>query len=561
MVSPYFQKSREIADNFIRDILFIDDEVYTNKAGTHNLEAQKVVEAFTKAKKLCSLSCPQTEDDFDNIIEVAKRTDVLVLDWRIELDNESPTDDEEEVEEEIERGDFTIKILKSAIEDPFYGQNSLKLFLVFTGEPNLEKVATKLDVNFSNIGFSRKENIISNENTKIIVIGKPELKGTFKHVKEFEKWVKTYEEIPGFLLDEFAKMTEGLMSNFALECLCVLRDSTFRILQLFNKKLDAAYLGHKVLLPSQEDAEDLLVDLMKDSLGDLLHYSEISKTLDSSTIDQWLKENVISKKMTFLNKKAKFFKDENGKDLNLNYILTEKLINELIFGENSDVHKRFENAFKQSDGYKKLNKEQKVEFLKTIQINSSSIFSLNQNNYDELDLEFANLTHHKNLFKPSKYPPKLSLGVVLRGLMNNDNYFVCIQQRCDSVRLKKGETRKFLFLPLKPEKKGSANGFHFTDPNGQRLRLIVKTHGIRTIKFQDKEGSGSIMADLVGNKYIFKQYYSEGHEDHKPEIDEDFEWVFDLKDLHAQRISNDIARELSRVGLNESEWLRRWSIS
>jgi len=30
--------------------------------------------------------------------------------------------------------------------------------------------------------------------------------------------------------------------------------------------------------------------------------------------------------------------------------------------------------------------------------------------------------------------------------------------------------------------------------------------------------------------------------------------------LHSQRIINDYAREISRVGLDESEWLRRWAI-
>jgi hypothetical protein len=31
----------------------------------------------------------------------------------------------------------------------------------------------------------------------------------------------------------------------------------------------------------------------------------------------------------------------------------------------------------------------------------------------------------------------------------------------------------------------------------------------------------------------------------------------DLKDLHAQRIVDEYASQLSRVGLDESEWLRR----
>ena len=36
-----------------------------------------------------------------------------------------------------------------------------------------------------------------------------------------------------------------------------------------------------------------------------------------------------------------------------------------------------------------------------------------------------------------------------------------------------------------------------------------------------------------------------------------FQWVLDLKEAHAQRIANNFAAQLSRVGLDESEWLRR----
>jgi hypothetical protein len=42
-------------------------------------------------------------------------------------------------------------------------------------------------------------------------------------------------------------------------------------------------------------------------------------------------------------------------------------------------------------------------------------------------------------------------------------------------------------------------------------------------------------------------------------IDEKFIWILDLKEAHAQRIANLYAARLSRVGLDESEWLRRWA--
>ncbi|MEX2438042.1 MAG: response regulator receiver domain, partial [Candidatus Babeliales bacterium] len=441
MSNSFFEKSTKIADRFIQSVLFVDDEIYSdNEDKRHYLDAYELVRAFSKSKKLCALNNPKREEDFDDIIEVAKKTDISVLDWKMDLQKSDAEGDEEEVdvEEDDPRGSFTLKLIEALLTDKDIS-GTFRLILIYTGETILDEILDKIHSHFKAHGLYKiSDNAIGKLNFKIVVAGKPYLKSHFKHAKERKRWIVEYSEIPKFLLDEFTKMTEGLISNFSLESLSTIRNNTYRILQLFNKKMDTAYLGHKVLLPTQEDSEDLLVDLMKDSLGDLLHYCEISKTLDADTIKLWLSENIVTKKIHFLDKKAKNFKDEEGKDLNLKCVLTEKLIWELVFGEDSDVSIRFKNAFKNTDGFKRLNKSQKTEFLKYIQINSSSLFSLDQDDYEELDLRFANLTHHKHLFKPSKYPPKLSLGVVLKGTLNGDIYWVCIQQKCDSVRLKNG---------------------------------------------------------------------------------------------------------------------------
>ena len=562
MSTNFFNKSTEIANRFINSVLFVDDEIDSEKEDkTHNLNAYELVRAFSKAKKLCALNNPKSEEDFNDIIEVAKKTDITVLDWKMDLprSDKEETDDEADVDEDDPRGNFTLKLIKEILID---GETtgSFRLILIYTGEVILNDIVEKIYSYFNSHGLKKlSENSIGKLNIKIIVAGKPTLTGRLNHAKNLNKWIVDYPKIPEFLISEFAKMTEGLIPNFALECLSTIRSNTFSILQQFNKKLDTAYMGHKVLLANTENAEELLVGLMRDSLGDLLHYSEMNKILNTEIIKLWLFEKIVNKKKPFLNKKLGSFKDENGVDLNLNYILTEKLIYELVFGEESDVEKKFEKVFKNTTGYSKLDKGQKSEFIETIQKNSSSLFTLDDEDYEELDLLFANLTHHKHLFKPNKVPPRLSLGSVIKGTIDDRKYWVCIQQKCDSVRIKKDQIRKFLFLPLKPEKKGSSNNFHFTDPFGQRLRLINKPYEIRTIKFQCTNDNGVITAELEDDKYIFRQFYRQGHKNYQPETDQDFEWVFDLKDLHAQRISNNIARELSRVGLDESEWLRRWA--
>ena len=36
-----------------------------------------------------------------------------------------------------------------------------------------------------------------------------------------------------------------------------------------------------------------------------------------------------------------------------------------------------------------------------------------------------------------------------------------------------------------------------------------------------------------------------------------FEWIAELKDEHAQRIANDVSGSFARVGVSESEWVRK----
>ena len=58
-----------------------------------------------------------------------------------------------------------------------------------------------------------------------------------------------------------------------------------------------------------------------------------------------------------------------------------------------------------------------------------------------------------------------------------------------------------------------------------------------------------VQAFKTGGKFIFNE--------EKSEEKKELEWIAQLKPSHAQRIANDIGASLSRVGVLESEWLRR----
>ena len=60
-------------------------------------------------------------------------------------------------------------------------------------------------------------------------------------------------------------------------------------------------------------------------------------------------------------------------------------------------------------------------------------------------------------------------------------------------------------------------------------------------------GNGAVQAHIDGDRYYFETGI------------EKYRWVAELKPEHGQRAANDLAAQTARVGLAESEWMRRYN--
>lgn len=544
MSPTFFEKSKEIADNFIQNILFVDDQIYTQGDRNHDLDISQLLKTFERAKKLCALSSPQSEEDFDNIIEVAKKADVIVLDWKIILDPADDTIAEDEDVEEIDvRGDFTIRLIKHLLEEK---QNEIKLIIIYTGEIELPNIVQSVLDACNNEDFQQEaDNIIGKPNFRIIVAGKPTLRARLNHTPELRDWIIEYSDIHNKILNEFTKMTEGLISNVALQALTSIRNNSFKLLSVYNKSVDPAFLAHRSLLPVVDDAGELLKNSLITSIKAILDYEDIEDICSYPHIAKWIDQVNLSNKTININSK--------------NLALSKK---EIKKWQKEGFLKSFGNIWSTQFPNQPLNYE-KLENTYRKEIHKKDILSffLPENfGVNNIDENFSILTHHKSNFSLPSYIPKLTLGTVIKGQKSN-TYWLCIQQKCDSVRIQKDEARRFLFLPLKEARSGKIFNFIYID-NGVTIRLQVEndTHNIRTIKFKaNKNESVYARKHGISDKYFFKPFYYKSHQDYNKIYDENFVWVFDLKDEHAQRIANIYSSKLSRVGLDESEWLRRWS--
>lgn len=524
MNTAFFDKSKEIANEFLQSIVFLDDKAFQSDSSQHAFDAFEISKVFAHEKKVCGIYNPTTESEIYNFIEIAKKSDVVILDWLIKIPELALEDNSVDEDEEDPRGKYTIPIINELINT-----NGLKLIIIYTGEDILDEITTEI-FEKTQIKLLNKEVCeISSDNIKLLVRYKSNDikndKQKFNSRPHLQDKIVLYQDLPDFVLTEFTKMTEGLLSNFALSSLTTIRNNSFKILGLFSKKLDAAYMGDKALRPIQNDSEDLLLKLFGDTISDLLHYTSISQKVRNELIDEWIESNISDEQFTVNTK---------------NFQRTKALLKKLIHSEKENIEKRFDDFFNGTT----LSNSEKKSYSES---KSTELFlnPVHQDKKDEINSEFAKLTHYKSLFLPQNTAPKLTLGTVIRSSINQDNYYVCIQQRCDSVRLKRDEERKFLFLPLT---KAENDKFHIITPNGDKLKLDKKSYSIRTIKFKCNCEEGEVKGILSENKiFIFRGIYEQG---------DTFEWILDLKDLHSQRIVTNYVFLLSRIGLDESEWLR-----
>jgi hypothetical protein len=552
MNNSFTEKSKEIANDFLQTIVFLDDNAYTETNGnSHDFNAIEITKNFSSDEKFCAVYKPNSEDDIDAFIKVAQKADVIILDWEINLSGKivdaeeaeeaSEESDEDDAEVVDTRGEHTKKIINELLENSRF-PNSLKLIIVYTGTEDLEGITDNIRENLpEGIDLSNEEICcLSNNNIRIQVSYKGE-EGVekFTHVRKLQKLDVSYDNLPNFVTNEFSKLTSGLLSNFALKALTEVRNNSHKVLSLFNKNLDSAYLAHQSLMPNVEDANELLVDLLKDAIRDLLNDKNLNNFLDRELVEGWVNEHIKDGDRKIIN--------GNGEPQPQSYVRTVELIKNLLFSVETDISIRYKEEYERLNDFSTLTNKQREKHLKAIQKYNLGLFVDDIEKLDQsVNDEFAVLTHHKTFFTPEENNPILSLGSIVKK-RNSDKYYVCIQQRCDSVRVGNDEVRRFLFLPLVVEENNG--NFNFITPDGERLKLKGKSYNLRTVKFEADE-NGTVRADKDERGYYFQALY------HTEDNPEEYQWLFELKELHAQKIVTDYCANLSRVGINEYEWLR-----
>lgn len=470
----------------------------------HPLGTKQLTDAFADIGIVCGVLAPAKEDEIQQrLLKAAKRADLVVLDWDLHRDGGARARD----------------LIKALLDqDASAERRRLRVIAIYTGQPGLASI---IDQVRKALGASKSllapdGMSLTSENVRIVAFSKP-LGEPTSNAREIPE-----SELPARLASEFAQLTSGLVPGVALAALAAVRNETHRLLEALSSDMDLGYLGHRVASSFPEDAEEHLVDIVSAEIGSVLSDGAVGANADVSVIRAWLEDARADSPPLDCGSALK--KPRKIRDADIDRMLTIGLGRDEALGgyDDQDLSKNLLRTVRRQGAHLFTNSSAEADA-------SSDVFALR-------------MATHTLYRRPTRV---LQLGTVV---LYNDHFLVCVQPRCDSVRIDPAEPRSFPFLPfVVANDDETEHGYvvEHPDKNGLvRLRLSSKPLAIRTFTFAS-DASHSVRAREIKGSWNF---YTTGNRR--------FRWVADLKPVFSQRVAVDLAAELARVGLNESELVR-----
>lgn len=584
--TPFFERSRRVSQAFLQSAVVVDDlarlggersrrdeqptklqppgrgsqrsskkesdaeeQRAERDAATHDLDAKLLIDAFADKGIVCAALRPELQeneaategadggehaDDIEDVTirtdRATQRADIVVLDWNISPET-SPG-----------RNALTLirQILNSDVASPDTpgGAESirrLRLIAIYTGESELKPIVDEIadfakDLNLTEENVEIDDFSVRAGAVTFVVYGKD------KGVTESDAPHRRVDEesLPERLLNDFTTMTSGLLSNVALASLSAVRLNTHRILSRFDYHMDAPYVAHRAMMEPPDEASEHPVPLVAEEIESILaDASIIRQHVGEEALQEWLESLEGVPLGEGMNMSRPEFK---GRLVDL---LTNGLNSQTMTAATpQDWKDLIEDLkhYREREAASRLSNELTREGLAG----------------EEADAEFAMLTSTKSQYDEPK--PYLRLGTVVAYNRNGGRwkYRLCVQPLCDSVRL--SGRRNFPFLKLDLVEPDANRPFDLVVKDGKelkRLKVSLKAHHLEIFKMGHDPDKQVVLATEQGGDWIFET--RDNNVDH-------LRWIGDLKTDFAHRVANMFASEISRVGLTESEWLRRMNM-
>lgn len=494
--------------------------------GKNILKAKPLIDAFADKGVVCSIIRPDLAEEkvVERSIALASVADIVVVDWAL-----GKTQDEAEDRRASE-------IIKGIIEGDLKKQGRLRLIAVYTAEGN---PATILDSLYEHIqGLVYPDPIIKdtakftiqNRFLKIVILLKTAAGEHIPNIKPVD-----FDSLPEKLQELFAELNSGLLPSVTLRAIAAIREGTHHLLAVLHKDLDSALIGHRCLLPHPEDAEEFCEDLVAGEIRSILALKQIGKEYAGEKQNEmWVASRL----------------DGDGTMHYGELRASPEQISDLLSKGEEDRHKLFKSKVKNEWAVRNNKKAEKAPSFEANLI--PQFLHGDEAEGTKVNYEFARLSSFKReafgLRQPiTDWLPKLTLGTVLQRIKDG-KIFLCLQPRCESVRLDKNEMHVFPFLEIERGKQKECIIVNTVGADGEPIekKLFFESKPKNQAIFQFKCILGdSITAKNKGNFYIFSALRTK------------FYWLGDLKDPHAQNIVGKMSDEVGSVGINPYEWQRR----
>lgn len=505
--------SVDFAQRFLQTAVVVDDEAYMPLAGRDQPEAGLVVpDRRTKA----SSRGIQDAVDRDSIHTLNAGSVMNAFsELGVICGVVGPTDSEMET---MRQADIVILDWLLQNDEPQYAlallrelltgeadRNSLRLVAIYTGEAELEEISTAISEKLTKVGLDPVENetrtTITYRHGCVVLYAKSNV-NLAKHLKNRSV---AEEDLPGRLVEDFALMTSGLLPGIALTSLTAVREGAHKVLDQFSAALDPAFLAHRACLSNPDDAERQIVNHVAEELRGLMDNAVAEESpAGADAVESWIRRKGDGfAKFTFGNREL---------DIEQTIILANQGLEPSVLRNNS-----FEGLSAGFSGHNAVGLDERLAWMMSFR------------------------TVH------NAPPPILWLGSVLKELSDDDEqHLICMRPRCDCVRLE-GDT-SFFFLPLVEPEKTTEQIVVKLD--GTFKRLSIKTDSAGWVRRQFKPSTGNRAVTAVWQE-------ANGSFEFKDTCEKRYEWRGELKAEYAQRIAQTLATTLSRVAIDESEWLRR----
>lgn len=521
--------SREVVQGFLQTAVVLDDEAFippqpavsalvepdpeistpesgpddgeapaqtADRPSGNSLDAQALINSFANVGMVCAVLTPWKDDDGkDTTVNASRRADIVVLDWHLG-----------------DQGQRATQIVRQIAVDDAVSAGRLRLFAIYTAEPDLSGICDHLAAQLPAFerGSSGPSPSLVARHARVLFIAKGSTSSSGNSVEE--------ADLPDRLIDEFTDIGQGLLANVAFGSIAAIRRDTHHLLARFHSALDAPFISHRILLETPEDAEHYAVDLLGSELAALLQDSDAgSRFAGKDAICALLSQ------FTSGGRELRLMRDNDATNAQL--ISVDELMHLVERGPAglADVPERKAS----NNQMNQLHRRVELLFSEDLEVGRAA------------HREFARLSSsaREHATVPADFIAKLDLGAVL---CSDQRYLLCIQPRCDAVRL--DDPTRFVFAQLTK----SDSPFDLIVQDGKSdvaLKLEESAAGLQHYTFNPDSDTRTVLATT---KRCFTD--TEGRS---------FAWLCDLRNVIAQRFVQRIASSLSRIGLDEFEWQRR----